>query len=168
MFGSFFLKLCCSLLLLQNLTHFCSYIQHEEFKSTLLPAMQKAMLRNPEICLESIAHLLGALKIDLSQYVSELQKPFGTNLHAKDDLTRDYAVLAVSSLSGQCSDPEAVQALLKTIFAVLGGSEGKLSVNTQKISLITAAGGVSKNAVSGNQIQTVCAKAIGEFVKVKQ
>lgn len=124
------------------------------------------MLRNPELCLESIAHLLGSLKIDLSQYVGELQKPFGTNLHAKDDLTRDYAVMAVASLAGQCSDPEAVQTLLKTIFAVLGGSEGKLSVNTQKISLITAAGCVCKNAVTGSQIQNVCAMAIGEFIKV--
>ena len=146
---------------------FCSYVQHDDFKGTLLPAMQKAMLRNPELCLESIAHILGSLKIDLSQYVTELQKPFGTNLHAKDDLTRDYAVMAVASLSGQCSDPEAVQALIKSIFAVLGGSEGKLSVNTQKISLITAAGSVSKNAVTGSQMQTICAKAIAEFVKVR-
>lgn len=45
---------------------------HESFKATLLPAMQKALLRNPEIVLDSVADILGGLSIDLSQYVAEV------------------------------------------------------------------------------------------------
>ena len=47
-------------------------MDHADFKESLLPLMQKAMLRNPEIVLESVALILEGLNIDLSQYVSEV------------------------------------------------------------------------------------------------
>jgi hypothetical protein len=95
-----------------------------------------------------------------------LKKPFGTNLHAKDDSTRADAVAATAALAGQCSDPEAVERLLDAVFGILGGSEGKLTQNDQKTSLLEAAGRVSKNAVTGASLQSVCAVAVRHFVKI--
>jgi len=48
-------------------------VDHDTFKNVLLPAMQKAMLRNPEAVLESVAEVLRRLNIDLSQYVKEVK-----------------------------------------------------------------------------------------------
>ena len=48
-------------------------LDHSDFKEALLPLMQKAMLRNPEIVLESVANILEGLNIDLSQYVAEVR-----------------------------------------------------------------------------------------------
>ena len=56
--------------------------------------------------------------------------------------------------------------LLKALFAVLGGSEGKLSVNTHKLSLLAAIGNLSKNAVSANSLQEVIVGAVDCFIKV--
>ena len=87
-----------------------------------------------------IALILAKLPIDLSQYVSELAKPFGTQLHAKDDDTRESAKQCVASLASKCSDSDSILTLLKSIFDVLNGSEGKLSLADHKISLLSAIG----------------------------
>ena len=47
-------------------------VSHDEFKETLKPAMLKAMLRNPEVVLETNGLILSGLGIDLSQYVTEV------------------------------------------------------------------------------------------------
>ena len=47
-------------------------VTHEEFKETVKPAMLKAMLRNPEVVLETNGLILAGLGIDLSQYVAEV------------------------------------------------------------------------------------------------
>jgi hypothetical protein len=49
------------------------YIAHAEFAEVLLPAMQKAMLRNPEIVLGSVGRILEGINLDLSQYVDEVR-----------------------------------------------------------------------------------------------
>ncbi len=143
------------------------HTSHDEFKDLLLPAAQKAMLRNPEVVLGSVAAVLeGLVNLDLSRYVDDLKKPFGANLHAKDDATRADAGAATAALAAQCSDPDAVSRLLDALFAVLGGSEGKLSQNAQKMSLLEAAGKASNNAVTGAALQTVTSAAVVHFVKV--
>ena len=124
------------------------------------------MLRNPEIVLLSVAHILDGLNIDLSQYVEEFKKSFGTNLHAKDDQTREDAIRATTNLGKGISDASSLTNLLKALFAVLGGSEGKLSVNTHKLSLLAAIGNLSKNAVSANSLQEVVVGAVDCFIKV--
>ena len=48
-------------------------IGHDDFKSILIPPMLKAMLRNPEVVMQSIAVILGKLSIDLSKYVQEVK-----------------------------------------------------------------------------------------------
>ena len=141
-------------------------VTHDDFKTTLLPPMLKAMLRNPEMVLKSISLILAKVCLDLSQYVTELAKPFGTQLHAKDDETRENAKQCVASLASKCSDSDAILALLKAIFDVLNGSEGKLSVADQKISLLSAAALVADNNVLASNKSTICVKVTEHFVKI--
>lgn len=43
-------------------------LSHEELSGILLPAMQRALLRSPEVILPSVGRVLAALSLDLSQY----------------------------------------------------------------------------------------------------
>lgn len=164
-------------------------VDHDFFKETLLPAIQKAILRNPEIALESVGNALQGLNIDLSQYVAEVSlnsclmpsclvdyqcysfqvsRLITSNLHAKDDDTRAASVEATASLASQCSDPEAVLVLVRALFAVLGGSEGKLSVNSHKCSLLAALGKVASScAVSVVSLQPVSVAVFQSSIKVR-
>ena len=45
-------------------------ISHDEFKSNLLPAFNKYLLRSPEIALLGVASILESVSIDLSQYAT--------------------------------------------------------------------------------------------------
>ena len=119
-------------------------ITHEDFKG-LMPPMLKAMLRNPELVMESFSLILGNLSIDLSQYVKELSPSFATQLQAKDDATRDMAIACVSSLALKVSDSEALEVLLKAIFDVLIGA--KLTVASHKMSLLSATASLAENSV---------------------
>lgn len=49
-------------------------VSHDEFRSQLLPAVQKAMLRNPEIILPCLPKVLSGLSLDLSQYALDIAK----------------------------------------------------------------------------------------------
>lgn len=55
-------------------------LTHDEFKSQLLPAVQKAMLRNPEVILECVGHIVSALSLDLSQYAADIGKSLAGKL----------------------------------------------------------------------------------------
>nr|XP_031848654.1 eIF-2-alpha kinase activator GCN1 isoform X2 [Nomia melanderi] len=141
-------------------------INHDEFKSQLLPALQKAMLRNPEIIIESVGHILSGLSLDLSQYSQEISKGLFANLHSKEDFVRDEAVGACRRLALQCSDTTALENLLTSVFAVFHGSEGKLTVATHKISVLQGAGNLSYNAASGSGVQRLAETACKHFIKV--
>ncbi|GAB1860935.1 Translational activator GCN1 [Camponotus japonicus] len=141
-------------------------VTHEEFKTQLLPALQKAMLRNPEIIIESVGHILSGLSLDLSQYSQEISKGLFANLHSKEDLVRDEAVGACRKLALQCSDTTALETLLSSVFAVFHGSEGKLTVAIHKISVLQGAGNLSYNVASGSSVQKLAETACEHFVKV--
>lgn len=57
-------------------------------------------------------------------------------LHAKEDKIREDAVFLIMQLSKQCSDSNAVQAIIKMILDIFNGSYGKLTVNSHKISVL--------------------------------
>ena len=99
-----------------------------------------------------------------------MAKPICSNLHAKDDDVRCSAVEATSALASQCSDPEAVLLLVRALFAVLNGSEGKLSVNAHKCSLLVAVGKVADSccAVSTTSVQPVCKEVFELATKVRK
>lgn len=167
-----FMKVCVSckkkpdLYIIDAATPFLKRISHDDFKNQLLPALQKAMLRNPEIIIETVGHILSGLSLDLSRYTQDISKGLFANLHSKDDLVRDEAADACKRLSLQCSDSSAVEGLLKAIFAVFHGSEGKLTVATHKISVLQGAGNLSFNAVSGSSVQKLAEVACGHFIEV--
>ncbi|RZF42658.1 hypothetical protein LSTR_LSTR001453 [Laodelphax striatellus] len=141
-------------------------VKHDEFSQLLQPAMQKAMLRNPEIILLSVGKILQRLSIDLSQYALDIGKALTTNLHSKEDVARQEATDACKFLAAQCSDASALEALLQHMFKVFNGSEGKLTVATHKISILEGAGNLSYNALSGTSVQSVAMVAADHFIKV--
>ncbi|KAK6638077.1 hypothetical protein RUM44_008502 [Polyplax serrata] len=141
-------------------------ITHEEFSTTILPSLQKAMLRSPENILESVGLILSGLSLDLSKYAMDVGKLLIANLHSKDDLSRDEAAESLKHLSKHCSDAETVQGLLNHLFAVFQGSEGKITVSTHKMSLLQGAGNLAENCLTGNSSQTVATCATEHILKV--
>lgn len=53
-------------------------VQNGEFERILLPAIMKAMLRNPEIILECVSRVISYLPFDLSKYAMDLGKHFSS------------------------------------------------------------------------------------------
>lgn len=53
----------------------------KEFQSTLLPALQRALLRSPEVITECVGLVLGGLNIDISVCAFEIGKSLiGTDI----------------------------------------------------------------------------------------
>lgn len=88
-----FLSICFRTKILKYILHFNNYltscreakpllsrVSHEEFCSQLLPAIQKAMLRNPEIILPCLGYVLSGLSLDLSQYALDIAKSITSEL----------------------------------------------------------------------------------------
>ncbi|KAL1132575.1 hypothetical protein AAG570_010527, partial [Ranatra chinensis] len=139
---------------------------HNEFSEILLPALQKAMLRNPELALHTVSKVLANLSLDLSQYALNIGKTVATSLYSKDDNGREAAVEACRSLASQCSDSGPVEALLEHLFHIFNGSQGKITVSTHKISILQGIGNLSYNAVTGSSIQSLAQSAAEHFIKI--
>ncbi|XP_050410272.2 eIF-2-alpha kinase activator GCN1 [Patella vulgata] len=125
------------------------HCSHDDFKSQILPTTQKAMLRNPETIMESVTEMLNGTQLDLSQYAADIGKLLHTQLISKDSNSRKFAEEGMKYLAEHCSDAGAIEKLVTKTFAVLGGSEGKLTVLEQKLSVLTAIGNIFYNTVSG-------------------
>lgn len=141
-------------------------LTHEDFKGVLLPALLRAILRNPEIILASVGHILGAVSLDLSAYAAELGKPIATCLHSSEDAIRDHSAFATESLAKQCSEASAVRGLLNLYFGVLQGSDGKLTVTSHKISMLQGIGHLSKHCVLSPNDHKLSCDASDHFVKI--
>ena len=149
---------------LLQLEPFLKLLTQEELKGEVLPVMNKALLRSPEIALSAVSVVLSSLSLDLSVYAGELGQTFCTNLKSKDDQIREDSVEAMVALVKQCSDAEAVEKLLSLIFSALGGAGGKISLNTVKISLLTAAGGLTDCPVPASGLSRLAGLATKHFV----
>ncbi|XP_077511063.1 lethal (3) 80Fj [Amblyomma americanum] len=140
---------------------------HEDFKEQLMPALQKAMLRNPEIIMESVAHVLQGVSLELSPYLGDLGKSLAQNLIAKDESCRQGAVVALRNLAHQCGSQEALEALIKHLVGVLNGSEGKLTTTEQRLSVLTSIGEVSCHVVNGaSHVQQLSEVALKHLLTV--
>lgn len=122
----------------------------------MLVALQKAMLRNPEVILETVGLIISGVEIDLSETALELSKSiigksysfektykmatyvlfFLANLYSKDDKARTEAADACKRLASKISDQKTLEDILKKCFDVLHGSEGKLTVVDYKMSVL--------------------------------
>ncbi|XP_047618727.1 eIF-2-alpha kinase activator GCN1 isoform X1 [Phacochoerus africanus] len=141
--------------LLDNCAPLLRYMSHSEFKELILPTIQKSLLRSPENVIETISSLLASVTLDLSQYALDIVKGLAGQLKSNSPRLMDEAVLALRNLARQCSDSSVTEALARHLFAILGGSEGKLTIVAQKISVLSGIGSVSHHAVSGPSSQVL-------------
>lgn len=108
----------------------------DEFKKSILPALQRAMLRSPEVILQGVGAIIHEIKIDCSDFAFDLGKTLITNLYSKDDSARIEAVESLKEISIKCSDTKAIEALVKQVFAVLNGCDGKITVAEFRINIL--------------------------------
>ncbi|NXE34968.1 GCN1 kinase, partial [Ptilorrhoa leucosticta] len=146
------------------------YMSHAEFKDSVLPTLQKSLLRSPENVIETISCLLISLNLDLSQYALDIVKGLASHLKSNSVQLMDEAVVALKNLARQCSDPSAVESLGRHLFAILGGSEGKLTVVAQKMSnsVLSGIGSLSHHVVSGPSSQALSATVAELFIPFLQ
>uniref|UniRef100_A0A668A0L7 GCN1 activator of EIF2AK4 n=1 Tax=Myripristis murdjan TaxID=586833 RepID=A0A668A0L7_9TELE len=144
------------------------HVSHSEFKELLLPAMQKTMLRSPENAMQTVSCLLATVTLDLSQYAMDIGKAIASQLKANNPQLMEEAVQAMQNLSQQCSDPTAVQDTVTHLFKILGGSEGKLTVVAQKMSVLSGIASCSHHAVSGTSSQTLSSAVAVMFIPYLQ
>ncbi|KAM9194723.1 stalled ribosome sensor GCN1 [Dugong dugon] len=141
--------------LLDSCAPLLRYMSHSEFKDLILPTIQKSLLRSPENVIETISSLLASVTLDLSQYALDIVKGLAGQLKSNSPRLMDEAVLALRNLARQCSDSSAMEALSKHLFAVLGGSEGKVTIVAQKISVLSGIGSISHHVVAGPSSQVL-------------
>ena len=151
-----------------KLEPFFRQLSEDEFKSSLVPVMNKALLRSPEMSLSVVSVLLSSVNIDLSSLASDLGQTFCTNLKSKDDAIRDDAVKATKALVVNCKEESAVEKLMESIFSTLGGSGGKISLNSVKVSLLIAAGNMTLAGVNPTCLTSLATAATKKFVKFLQ
>ncbi|KAI1232962.1 hypothetical protein IHE44_0006149 [Lamprotornis superbus] len=144
------------------------YMSHSEFKDSVLPTLQKSLLRSPENVIETISCLLVSVNLDLSQYALDIVKGLASHLKSNSVQLMDEAVVALKNLARQCSDPSAVESLGRHLFAILGGSEGKLTVVAQKMSVLSGIGSLSHHVVSGPSSQALSATVAELFIPFLQ
>uniref|UniRef100_A0A672G9N7 GCN1 activator of EIF2AK4 n=1 Tax=Salarias fasciatus TaxID=181472 RepID=A0A672G9N7_SALFA len=144
------------------------HVSHSEFRELLLPALQKAMLRSPENAMQTVSYLLSSVTLDLSQYAMDIGKAIASQLKANNAQLMEEAVQAMQNLAQQCSDPTAVQDIATHLFKILGGSEGKLTVVAQKMSVLSGIASCSHHAVSGTSCQTLSSAVAVMFIPYLQ
>ncbi|GBM59452.1 eIF-2-alpha kinase activator GCN1 [Araneus ventricosus] len=150
---------------LESCSSLLRQITHNEFKTSVLPSIQKVLLRNPEIIFETVNSIITGVSLDLSQYALDLGKSLGAHLHSKEDQCREHAIVASKCLAQQCSSSQAIKDLLEHYFGILNGSEGKLTVVTQRLGVISGIGNLSYNIVTGStSIQALCEFASDNFI----
>ncbi|XP_034873016.1 eIF-2-alpha kinase activator GCN1 isoform X1 [Mirounga leonina] len=154
--------------LLDNCAPLLRYMSHSEFKDLILPTIQKSLLRSPENVIETISSLLASVTLDLSQYALDIVKGLASQLKSNSPRLMDEAVLALRNLARQCSDSSAMEALTRHLFAILGGSEGKLTIVAQKISVLSGIGSVSHHVVSGPSSQVLNGTVAEMFIPFLQ
>uniref|UniRef100_A0A673CI32 GCN1 activator of EIF2AK4 n=1 Tax=Sphaeramia orbicularis TaxID=375764 RepID=A0A673CI32_9TELE len=144
------------------------HVSHSEFKEQLLPTLQKTMLRSPENAMQTVSYLLSTVTLDLSQYAMDIGKAISSQMKANNAQLMEEAVQAMQNLAQQCSDPSAVQDVVTHLFKILGGSEGKLTVVAQKMSVLSGIGSCSHHAVSGTSSQTLSSAVTVMFIPYLQ
>uniref|UniRef100_A0A671RU29 TOG domain-containing protein n=1 Tax=Sinocyclocheilus anshuiensis TaxID=1608454 RepID=A0A671RU29_9TELE len=133
------------------------HMSHAEFKEQLLPTLQKALLRSPENSMQTISCMLASLTLDLSQYALDIGKGISSQLKANNPELMEQAVTALQNLAQQCSDPSAVQDLVKHLFGILGGQW-----------MLSGFQSCSHHAVSGSSSQSLSSSVAVMFIPYLQ
>ncbi|XP_053680198.1 eIF-2-alpha kinase activator GCN1 [Anopheles nili] len=141
-------------------------ISNDELRTVVVPALQRSMLRSAEVILRAVGAIVDEIELDISDYALDLGKPLVQNLASKEETVRLEAVESLKQVALKCSAPNAVEALLKEVFAVLNGSGGKITVAELRINLLQGAGNLSYNQIAPQKIQTILPAACEHFSKV--
>lgn len=120
-----------------------SQISRDEFQSILLPSLQKAILRNPEISLILMVHIIEYLNMDLSDFTLDICKILGAHLHSKNELLQEESLEAVKIMSQKCTEYNAIESALIYFVKIYNGSEGKLTVLGHRHTMIKSIGYLS-------------------------
>lgn len=107
-----------------------------EFEASLYPALQRSMLRSPEIVLQGVGYIVQELELDMNDYAITLSKPLVQNLYSKDDTARAESVHSLKQLATKCSSLKTVEDILKHVFNVLNGSDGKITVAEYRMNIL--------------------------------
>ena len=108
----------------------------EEFKAHIFSPLQRSMLRSPEVVLQGVGAIVHELNIDLSDFAIDLGKLLVQNLYTKDDCGRAEAVESLREVSMKCSSSVAIEILVKHLFDVFNGSDGKITVAEYRINVL--------------------------------
>ncbi|XP_051887942.1 eIF-2-alpha kinase activator GCN1 [Pristis pectinata] len=154
--------------LLERCQPLLRHVSHQEFKDSLLPMVHKSILRSPENVIETISYLLSSVTLDLSQYAVDIAKGLASQLKSNNPQMMDEAVIALRNLTHQCSDPSAAESLVRHLFAILGGSEGKLTAVAQKMSVLSGIGSCSHHTVSASSSQALSGTVAELFIPFLQ
>lgn len=157
-------KLNCHLYIASRI--FLNFLNEDEAKTHILPAIQRWMLRNPETILEGVEYILQGLTFDINEHGLDIAKILIQNLFAKNDENRSYSMNAIKELAQKCSSPKCIETMLSQIFAILNGSEGKITVAEYRISLLQGAGNLSLNKVEEELKSKMMPSISDNFIKV--
>lgn len=111
-------------------------VTKEEFENLIYSALQRSMLRSPEIIMQGVGVIVQDISLECDEYANNLGKVLIQNLYSKDDITRQESVNSLKQLSMKCSKAESIEDLLQKIFAILRGSDGKITVAEYRMNLL--------------------------------
>lgn len=114
---------------------FSNFATLADLEASVIPALEKALLRAPEVVLNDlVSHLVTSLPptIDLAQTTfNHLLKPLLSNVKSQNSLIRDGAVSAFGALIGRSYDQEYIQKITDNILIPL--STSKVAVAEQRM-----------------------------------
>ncbi|XP_075147200.1 lethal (3) 80Fj isoform X2 [Haematobia irritans] len=122
-------------------------LAESEFKTKLLPPIQRALLRSPELVLQGVGLIIQELSFDFSPYVLQLANVIMQNLVSKDCTIRTDSSETLGFVIQKCSNVDTISEVLQTLFSTLHGAEGKITVAEIRISIIQCAGSLQCNSV---------------------
>ncbi|EDV23577.1 uncharacterized protein TRIADDRAFT_58366 [Trichoplax adhaerens] len=125
-------------------------IDHAEFKEKVLPAVQKAALRNLDVAIICMPFLFDSVRIDLSQYLMDISKITASALRSSKQEICKEASLMIKNFIRQCTDSGATKSFFNYLLSILKGSEGKITAWTQRVSILEGLRCISYHSVSGS------------------
>lgn len=95
-----------------------------------------------------VGAIIHEINIDCSDFAFDLGKTLITNLYSKDDSARTEAVESLREIAIKCTDTKAIEALVKQVFAVLNGCDGKITVAEFRINILQVSVLTSERRIS--------------------
>ncbi|XP_068630147.1 stalled ribosome sensor GCN1 [Battus philenor] len=141
-------------------------LNKNDVQETLLPALQKAMLRSPEIIIQAVGEVFANLKLCVDGIAVDIGKSLIVNLHSKDPWARVEANKALGHLAHRCSAPGPARQLLTSAFAEYNGASGKLTSSEDKMAVLQGVGTLSELAVSEEDLKVLFNEAATQIARV--